>query len=137
LTFFQKKFNLISILLTTKFHDTRSSIRSPAKNISKERDRAQLTHKFSPFLTNNVIAGSTRNLVISLLTLTIIFISSCGVDLDDDDGVRTMAAGSNHTVAIKNDGTLWSWGYNEDGQLGNGDSGTGKYNSKPTAVKWP
>jgi alpha-tubulin suppressor-like RCC1 family protein len=31
----------------------------------------------------------------------------------------SVAAGTSHTVAIKNDGTLWSWGSNEYGQLGN------------------
>ena len=31
-----------------------------------------------------------------------------------------IAAGSGHTVAIKRDGTLWAWGYNGDGQLGDG-----------------
>lgn len=30
------------------------------------------------------------------------------------------AAGSNHTVALKGDGTLWAWGWNTDGQLGEG-----------------
>ena len=31
-----------------------------------------------------------------------------------------IAAGKNHTVAIKSDGTLWAWGENEYGQLGDG-----------------
>ncbi|MCI0535047.1 MAG: Ig-like domain-containing protein [Verrucomicrobiales bacterium] len=30
----------------------------------------------------------------------------------------TLAAGAYHTVAIKADGTLWAWGYNSQGQLG-------------------
>jgi alpha-tubulin suppressor-like RCC1 family protein len=30
-----------------------------------------------------------------------------------------VATGENHTVAIKEDGTLWAWGLNSDGQLGN------------------
>ena len=31
-----------------------------------------------------------------------------------------VAAGSNHNLALDKDGTLWSWGYNYRGQLGNG-----------------
>lgn len=32
----------------------------------------------------------------------------------------TIAAGARHTVALKSDGTLWAWGYNNYGQLGDG-----------------
>ena len=32
----------------------------------------------------------------------------------------SVAAGAVHAAAIKNDGTLWSWGWNEYGQLGDG-----------------
>ena len=32
----------------------------------------------------------------------------------------TIAAGWHHTVAVKSDGTLWAWGYNFYGQLGDG-----------------
>jgi len=31
-----------------------------------------------------------------------------------------IAAGLNHTLAIENDGTVWSWGFNDAGQLGDG-----------------
>ncbi len=33
-----------------------------------------------------------------------------------------VAAGTYHTVAIKSDGTLWAWGLNDKGQLGDGTS---------------
>jgi len=33
---------------------------------------------------------------------------------------KQVAAGLNHSTAIKNNGTLWTWGYNNVGQLGNG-----------------
>ena len=35
-------------------------------------------------------------------------------------GVRAIAAGSSHSLALKEDGTVWAWGYNSDGQLGDG-----------------
>jgi hypothetical protein len=34
-------------------------------------------------------------------------------------GVVAIVGGDNHSFAIKNDGTIWAWGYNNSGQLGN------------------
>ncbi|MBI5416403.1 Ig-like domain-containing protein [Candidatus Poribacteria bacterium] len=34
--------------------------------------------------------------------------------------LKAIAAGMNHTIGIKNDGTLWAWGDNSYGQLGDG-----------------
>ena len=101
--------------------------------IKKKRgNRAQLTNKFSPFNPTSII----KLLIINLYTLTIILtLTACSVDLDEDDGIKTMATGYYHTVALKKDGTLWAWGHNEFGQLGLGDSGAGTERSKPTAVK--
>jgi alpha-tubulin suppressor-like RCC1 family protein len=35
-------------------------------------------------------------------------------------GVTAIAAGSWHSLALKSDGTVWAWGLNNTGQLGNG-----------------
>ena len=37
------------------------------------------------------------------------------------DNIKSVFCGANHTVMLKNDGTLWSCGLNVDGQLGLGD----------------
>jgi alpha-tubulin suppressor-like RCC1 family protein len=36
---------------------------------------------------------------------------------------QAIAAGGTHSVALQADGSLWTWGLNEDGQLGNGTDG--------------
>lgn len=36
----------------------------------------------------------------------------------------SVAVGSGHTLALRTDGTLWAWGYNNSGQVGNGIYGT-------------
>jgi len=35
---------------------------------------------------------------------------------------RRVAAGVNHSLTLKEDGTLWSWGINSNGQLGIGST---------------
>jgi parallel beta-helix repeat protein len=42
-------------------------------------------------------------------------------------GIVEIAAGAHHTVALKNDGTVWIWGRNSTGQLGNGTTTSQSY----------
>ncbi len=37
-------------------------------------------------------------------------------------GITQIAAGTSHSLAVKNDGTLWSWGIGSGGRLGDGTS---------------
>ncbi|MBY9078904.1 RCC1 domain-containing protein, partial [Paenibacillus sp. CGMCC 1.18879] len=34
--------------------------------------------------------------------------------------VTAIAGGNNHSLALKSDGSVWAWGYNGSGQLGDG-----------------
>lgn len=51
--------------------------------------------------------------------------------INNIDNVRTMASGYNHTLILKNDGTVWGMGNNRAGQLGNGIIA---YSSKPSSI---
>ncbi len=44
------------------------------------------------------------------------------------DGVKTMATGYSHVLAVKEDGSLWVWGSNDVGELGDG---TREYRFEP------
>ena len=44
-----------------------------------------------------------------------------------------VAAGQYHSLAVKSDGTVWAWGRNSAGQLGNGLTNNGA-SSTPTQV---
>jgi alpha-tubulin suppressor-like RCC1 family protein len=39
-------------------------------------------------------------------------------------GIVSIASGIAHGLAVRNDGTVWSWGWNDSGQLGNGIQGS-------------
>jgi alpha-tubulin suppressor-like RCC1 family protein len=47
--------------------------------------------------------------------------------------VSMVACGEYHTIAVCQDGTIWSWGRNNYGQLGHGDTSEKKY-KVPTQV---
>jgi RHS repeat-associated protein len=49
---------------------------------------------------------------------------------DPLDGVKAIAAGISHGLALREDGTVWVWGWNSRGQLG-----IGSYSSKQSAVQ--
>jgi len=45
--------------------------------------------------------------------------SSVAREVSGLSGITAVAAGEDHTLALKSDGTVWSWGTNDYGQLGN------------------
>ena len=50
------------------------------------------------------------------------------------DGVKEVNLGSLHSAAVKTNGSLWTWGNNEKGQLGNGSN---KNSSTPLEIRLP
>ena len=49
-------------------------------------------------------------------------------------GVNAVAAGLDHTVALDSSGTVWTWGYNSNGELGTNSSKA--MSSTPTPAVW-
>ncbi len=46
------------------------------------------------------------------------------VQVSSLSSVTAIAGGVDHSLALKSDGTVWAWGYNEYGQLGDGTTQT-------------
>jgi len=65
---------------------------------------------------------------------TIISHRSDPVQIGTYDDWAYVSAGGNHTAAIRTDGTLWAWGLNNDGQLGDGSMGIASYRNAPAQI---
>ncbi len=70
----------------------------------------------------NDILGTTQPMPVAVASIT---------------GITAIAAGGQHSLALKNDGTVWAWGYDQYGQLGDnasyGTASDSKYTPVPVA----
>jgi alpha-tubulin suppressor-like RCC1 family protein len=46
--------------------------------------------------------------------------SSTPVQMSEVGGIKAIGAGGAHGLALEDDGSVWAWGFNQSGQLGNG-----------------
>jgi len=65
---------------------------------------------------------------------TIITHRSTPVRIGTDTNWASVSAGGSHTVGIRTDGSLWAWGWNNQGQLGDGTMGPVNYRNTPTRI---
>ncbi|TEB08065.1 Regulator of chromosome condensation (RCC1) repeat protein [Pelotomaculum schinkii] len=71
------------------------------------------------------------------LDLTKIMRSLVPVQASDLTDVKAITAGDNHTMALQTDGSLWVWGNNSQGQLGNGKMGYDNGSKVPIKLYGP
>ncbi len=57
--------------------------------------------------------------LLSVLIISAIWLSTNSIKAEASVAPK-IAAGHNHSLALKSDGTVWAWGYNLNGQLGDG-----------------
>ncbi|MEM9192810.1 MAG: hypothetical protein AAGF12_26785 [Myxococcota bacterium] len=57
-----------------------------------------------------------------------------GCDVGPCDEITQLAAGGAHTCALSTEGRIYCWGYNDDGQIGNGAMGN---SAPPTEITLP
>ena len=72
--------------------------------------------------------------IIAFIAIIGLFVIGCEPEDDNQQApflARQVSAGSGYTVAIKKDGSLWAWGDNEYGQLGDG---TNESKNTPTRI---
>lgn len=71
-----------------------------------------------------VVWGSNSNGQLGTGSLLPAFRASAGpIPSFTGGGVYTFAVGGGHVLALRNDGTVWAWGSNDSGQIGNGVTG--------------
>ena len=83
---------------------------------------------------NKITAVGIGTTYVKIIDSTNKIYGTVKVNVNADDGVTypKVVGGYSHFVGLKSDGTVWTWGYNGNGQLGTGDQTN---RTEPTKTK--
>ena len=84
----------------------------------------KVINKYEKIQTLRMRHGITLTIIIvfMLIQFTQSALSAEAMDNKFVNEFISVSAGRYHTLAVKTDGSLWAWGYNLRGQLGNGET---------------
>ena len=90
-------------------------------------------------VSKKLIAITSACVLIACGVLVTVVILTAPSPKADSGGSNTIvfpqiSAGSQHTLALDNQGNLWAWGSNNSGELGLGDFGSGTNRQTPVQV---
>ncbi|MDR0311584.1 MAG: RCC1 repeat-containing protein, partial [Acidobacteriota bacterium] len=74
-------------------------------------------------------------LFMSALLSGIAGLTQLAVNAAESDSIAAISAGRHHTLVLRSDGSLWAWGSNYDGQLGNDKIGWDVISNVPVRVE--
>lgn len=73
--------------------------------------------------SKGIIMKKIKNLSVSLLVSALLLMpAGQAFACEDHEKIELVSAGSNHSLALKSDGTVWAWGNNMFGQIGDGST---------------
>ncbi len=97
---------------------TYKSLNEAIATVTDKGEITAVSNGITKIVITDVVSGKVTSVDVSVLE-------------EGASATPKIEEGFNHTVALKADGTVWTWGYNAQGQLGLGDNQT-RY--VPTAV---
>ena len=92
----------MEILLKTRYNNWKKFFKVGRQRVRPIRQHGTNSDSNVPVMGNGSPLTNTPGQTVNLMNVTAI------------------AGGWGHSLTLKNDGTVWTWGYNESGQLGNG-----------------
>lgn len=101
--------------------------------VNSMQDGRTLTNVASPLTIDGLVNGKTYYFIITALNAS--GESSASTEVETTPvNLTPVAVGMDHTCAIREDNSLWCWGFNREGQLGLGSYGVEFSKTRPTRV---